>query len=361
MSSDVSFERRFRYQEMAIARLLCEARLLRDQNADLLAQLEAALRPPVAAGAADQRVETLPAGPGAPATARAALTRWLTGHVPGEVLEDARLLASELITNSAVAVEPLELAVQLRDGALRVELRDPPSPRRGAGPRAGRRLRPPPRGRARDPLGRRSHRAGRTCGSRSTRRGRPTRCPRTGAGEGEREEEAREAGAWGGGERGGGEGTGRAEYERVAEQAVEEAVRYAPVESSLLSHHPSVGPLLNERAQRAKVLEAMVQVVAEKGYAAATVADAVRLARVSRGTFYALFESKEACLASAYRLGCEVLEERIAEAVREAADWREELRLGHARLPARRSRRTRSSPACTCSSGRRSRPSARRR
>ena len=100
------------------------------------------------------------------------------------------------------------------------------------------------------------------------------------------------------------------------------------MESSLLSHHPSVGPLLTESAQRAKVLEGMLRAVAEKGFAAATVADAVRLARVSRGTFYALFDSKEACLASAYRLGCEVLEARITAAVREAADWREELRLG---------------------------------
>jgi AcrR family transcriptional regulator len=97
---------------------------------------------------------------------------------------------------------------------------------------------------------------------------------------------------------------------------------------SLLAHHPAVAPRPGDAAQRAKVLEAMVRAVAEKGYGAATVADAVRLARVSRGTFYALFESKEACLASAYRLGCEVLEARVTAAVREAADWREELRLG---------------------------------
>jgi AcrR family transcriptional regulator len=72
----------------------------------------------------------------------------------------------------------------------------------------------------------------------------------------------------------------------------------------------------------------MVRAVAEKGYEAATVADAVRLARVSRGTFYELFESKEACLLAAYRVGYEVLEERISTAVRDAADWRDELRLG---------------------------------
>lgn len=97
--------------------------------------------------------------------------------------------------------------------------------------------------------------------------------------------------------------------------------------SSLIAGHPSVGPLADD-TPRAKVLEAMVQAVAEKGYAAATVADAVRLARVSRGTFYALFDSKESCLAAAYRLGTEVLETRVGEAVRDAGDWREELRLG---------------------------------
>jgi AcrR family transcriptional regulator len=101
-----------------------------------------------------------------------------------------------------------------------------------------------------------------------------------------------------------------------------------PMADSLVARHQDVGPLLTERAQRARLLEAMVQVVAEKGYAAATVADAVRRAKVSRGTFYELFESKQACLVAAYRLGTEVLEARIDEAVRDAADWREELRLG---------------------------------
>jgi AcrR family transcriptional regulator len=98
--------------------------------------------------------------------------------------------------------------------------------------------------------------------------------------------------------------------------------------SSLVTDHPSVSPLLTERVQRAKLLDGMVRAVAEKGFANATVSDAVRLARVSRGTFYALFESKEACLAAAYRLGCEVLEQRVSDAVRDVADWRDELRLG---------------------------------
>ena len=97
---------------------------------------------------------------------------------------------------------------------------------------------------------------------------------------------------------------------------------------SLIASHPEVGPLLTERPQRARLLDAMVRTVAEKGYEAATVADAVRLARVSRGTFYELFESKEDCLAAAYRLGNDVLEARVREAVGDAHDWEEEIRLG---------------------------------
>ena len=97
---------------------------------------------------------------------------------------------------------------------------------------------------------------------------------------------------------------------------------------SLVARHPTVGPLLTVRTQRAKLLEAMVQVVAEKGYAAATVADAVKVARVSRGTFYQLFDSKQACLSEAYRLGVEVLEQRINDAVKDAATGDDEIRLG---------------------------------
>src|SRR3954447_4052799 len=82
--------------------------------------------------------------------------------------------------------------------------------------------------------------------------------------------------------------------------------------------------------QRARLLDAMIDVVADKGYAAATVADAVRAARVSRGTFYALFPSKEACFIEAYRRNVAALVERIEAATHAAehGDWRERLRAG---------------------------------
>jgi AcrR family transcriptional regulator len=100
---------------------------------------------------------------------------------------------------------------------------------------------------------------------------------------------------------------------------------------SLVAAHPSVEPLLGGAAagQRARLLEGMTRAVFEKGYAAATVADAVRHARVSRGTFYAVFASKEACFLEAYRHGVEVLHARItAAALGAAGEWRAELEAG---------------------------------
>ena len=105
------------------------------------------------------------------------------------------------------------------------------------------------------------------------------------------------------------------------------------MESSLVAAHPSLRPLLVDpgAGRRARMLEGMTQAVYEKGYAAATVADAVRNARVSRGTFYAQFDSKEACFLEAYRHGVDVLIERVAAAAREAqavGGWRDGLRAG---------------------------------
>ena len=100
MSSTSRSQQRFRDQEIAIARLMDECQALRDENADLLAQLEIGAQPVGSPRATSGSRRPCGSGPAAPATARAALTRWLSGHVPVEVLEDARLLASELVTNS---------------------------------------------------------------------------------------------------------------------------------------------------------------------------------------------------------------------------------------------------------------------
>jgi AcrR family transcriptional regulator len=101
-------------------------------------------------------------------------------------------------------------------------------------------------------------------------------------------------------------------------------------EPSLVAVHPELESLPPRRGSpRARLLEGITQAVAEKGYAGATVADAVSAARVSRGTFYAEFASKEECFLEAYRHGTDVLVARIREAVsREPGDWRARLRAG---------------------------------
>jgi anti-sigma regulatory factor (Ser/Thr protein kinase) len=45
-------------------------------------------------------VVTVPAGVGAPATARAAVTAWISGHVSEGMLTDMQLLVGELVANS---------------------------------------------------------------------------------------------------------------------------------------------------------------------------------------------------------------------------------------------------------------------
>jgi AcrR family transcriptional regulator len=83
-------------------------------------------------------------------------------------------------------------------------------------------------------------------------------------------------------------------------------------------------------SQRARLIEAMAQVVAEKGYPATTVADVVERAEVSRRTFYEQFADKEACFLAAYDAGLAAVLGRIGEAVElnPAAPWRERARAG---------------------------------
>lgn len=68
--------------------------------------------------------------------------------------------------------------------------------------------------------------------------------------------------------------------------------------------------------QRSRLLVAMVEVAAEKGYVATSVADVLKRSRVSRLTFYENFANKEACFIAAYELVTDILAERMEEALR---------------------------------------------
>jgi AcrR family transcriptional regulator len=72
--------------------------------------------------------------------------------------------------------------------------------------------------------------------------------------------------------------------------------------------------------QRERIVTALVDTVAERGYNATTVANITKAASVSRRTFYEHFADKEACFLAAY----EMVADHIATAMRAAAESFEE-------------------------------------
>jgi AcrR family transcriptional regulator len=98
---------------------------------------------------------------------------------------------------------------------------------------------------------------------------------------------------------------------------------------SLVARHPDAVPagrpitrLDLVASQRGRLLDAATKVVAAKGYPAATVADIVREAGVSRGSFYEHFEGKEHCFRVGFELGYEVVQRAIDRAFEASeGDW----------------------------------------
>jgi AcrR family transcriptional regulator len=74
-------------------------------------------------------------------------------------------------------------------------------------------------------------------------------------------------------------------------------------------------------SQRGRLLCAVTDSVAAKGYAATSVADVIALAGVSRKTFYAHFEDKEACFLAAYDTGAEAIFEAMVAALEGVEGW----------------------------------------
>jgi AcrR family transcriptional regulator len=71
------------------------------------------------------------------------------------------------------------------------------------------------------------------------------------------------------------------------------------------------------RAQRDRIVRAMIAATSELGYANAMIADVVRRARVSRKAFYEHFADKESCLLAAAEVGTGLMFSRIERAVRQ--------------------------------------------
>lgn len=81
-------------------------------------------------------------------------------------------------------------------------------------------------------------------------------------------------------------------------------------------------------SQRTRLLEAVGQAVAEKGYAGATIDDIVRGAGVSKKTFYDHFRDKLDCFLAAYETASDELLTRLREAQSGPEGWLERTRAG---------------------------------
>jgi len=78
-------------------------------------------------------------------------------------------------------------------------------------------------------------------------------------------------------------------------------------------------PDIARRAQRQRIVDAIVESCAEKTYTATTITDIVGRARISRTTFYKHFEDKRACFDAAIDYCIEELQ-RVAAAAHSPAD-----------------------------------------
>ena len=80
---------------------------------------------------------------------------------------------------------------------------------------------------------------------------------------------------------------------------------------------------------RLRLLEGFAAAVSERGYAATTIADIVKAARVSKRTFYEYFADKEECFLALYAEASSLLRRGVEAALRlPVASWEEQLESG---------------------------------
>jgi AcrR family transcriptional regulator len=75
------------------------------------------------------------------------------------------------------------------------------------------------------------------------------------------------------------------------------------------------------RHQRHRIINALCQQTAEKGYRNVTVADIVKQAGIARNTFYENFGSKEECFLAAQEYAMSTALERVVAAAGESRQW----------------------------------------
>jgi AcrR family transcriptional regulator len=80
------------------------------------------------------------------------------------------------------------------------------------------------------------------------------------------------------------------------------------------------------------MLSAAIEAIEQHGYARLTVAQVIGRAKVSRKTFYDLFEDREDCFLAVFEVALAQLSAGVVEAYRRASSWRDGVRAGLAAL-----------------------------
>jgi AcrR family transcriptional regulator len=91
-------------------------------------------------------------------------------------------------------------------------------------------------------------------------------------------------------------------------------------------------PPLERRTQRGRLLDGMAQTVTRRGYAATPVADVLKVAGVSRKTFYEQFVDKEDCFLAAYDAIAALCTERFVGAYHGEGGWADGIERAYAAL-----------------------------
>jgi AcrR family transcriptional regulator len=87
-----------------------------------------------------------------------------------------------------------------------------------------------------------------------------------------------------------------------------------------------------EEIQRARILGAALQAIDQFGYSQFTVAQVIERAKVSRKTFYDVFEDREDCFGALFEQALVRAQTRVEAACAQREDWRERMRAGLAAI-----------------------------
>jgi AcrR family transcriptional regulator len=82
------------------------------------------------------------------------------------------------------------------------------------------------------------------------------------------------------------------------------------------------------RHQKARIINALAEEASRRGYMAVSVADIVKRAGISRGTFYDNFGSKDECFLAAQEFAMSAALEHVVDAAGEIDEWPERVAAG---------------------------------